>query len=311
MLPFIRLSGKVVGAPPGVQIELAVASASSPDDAAGIRVEPATGAFRTEWMPPGSYTLFAAAEGAPFSAGSAGTLTAVLPVNALSSTSGLTLALQPAVNVPVNLSGLPQNDSATSVALFAVDTSSGNRFSGTQKVTREGINPHDKAPPTGLGSADMWFEALPPGSYPLEIAVSFDQPVFVESARFGSTDLLTDDLFIDSSASSRSIDIVFRTGAASITGTANLKDASHGAVICLIPEKTGMPPKFEHSSGAVNFTFHDLAPGNYRIIAIDGLSLVDFKNPEDLKKLSSSATEIVISPGQNLQLTLEVVTLRD
>ncbi len=300
-LPYVRVSGKITGSPPGVSVQAALFSPSNAENPVALEVDPQTGAFHSPWIVSGSYMLNAVATRGESKNGFASTLEAHQPVSVLSEVTGLTIALQPGVHVPVHISGIPGDESVAQIAVTAKST----------------LGDHaDQASPADENSAaqataEMWFESLSPGTYHLEISASFDQSYFIESARFGSTDLLASDFVVDSSASTRSIDIVFAKGGAAISGTVNLKDSARGAIVCLIPDKFGSAPLFDTAKGSGRFEFQDLAPGTYRIIAVDALSDVDFSSQEGRRKLASSATAISLTPSENLQLTLDVTAVKE
>lgn len=300
-LPYVRVSGKITGSPPGVSVQAALFSVANPENPVALEVDPQTGAFHSGWIISGSYLLNAVATRGESKDGLGSTFEAHQPVVALSEVTGLTVALQPGVHVPVHISGIPGGESVAQIAVTA-KSALGDRV--------DQASPADENNAV-QAAAEMWFESLSPGTYHLEIAASFDESYFIQSARFGSTDLLTSDFVVDSSASTRSIDIVFARGGAAISGTVNLKDSARGAIVCLIPDKFGSAPLFDTAKGSGSFSFQDLAPGAYRIVAVDALSDVDFTTSEGRRKLASSATAISLAPSQNFQLTLDVTAVKE
>jgi hypothetical protein len=258
-----------------------------------MKVNPRTGVFQTDWIPPGKHIIQAIAEDK--SLNPAAPLTALVSVFALSSMSGLNIVLLPAVNIPVHVEGLVRKEdlSRLFVQLSAKDTDA-SRFANP--VTKD---------------RDMVFTFLPQGTYHLDVVSAPDQLYFVESAFSGSTDLLTSDLVVDSSASAHPIEIVLRRGAAGLSGTVNLKDATRGAVICLFPGKSNAKPLFAIADNNGSFRFENLPPGDYRVAAIDSLIDADLSNPDSLKKIFSAGTAISLSPSQALSLALDLVTVEE
>ena len=302
-VPYVRIFGKITGAPQGVPVQAGLLSFGDPDNPISLEVDPQTGSFHSDWIAPGSYSLSAAATQGEARSGFSRDLTAHQSVLALSEVTGLNVALQLGASIPIHVSGLPSKTSLNNLALTAKST-----FGQEDSAT-----PSDQNNPA-QATADMWFESLPQGTYHIAIAapvLESAENYFVESAKFGSTDLLASDFVVDSSASSRSIDIVFQKGAASVSGTVNLKGAAQPAIVCLIPEKFGAKPLFNSTSNFGGFVFQYLAPGPYRIIAVDGFSNADFQSPEGLKKLASSATSISLSPAQNLEITLDLTSVKE
>jgi len=109
----------------------------------------------------------------------------------------------------------------------------------------------------------------------------------------------------------RPIEIVLRRGAATLSGTVNLKDATRGAVVCLFSEKSSAKALFHNAGADGSFRFENLPPGDYRIAAVDSLLDVDFSNPASLKKISSAASEISLSPAQSLALSLDLTAVEE
>ncbi len=281
----------------GTSVQIALVQNGDSEPSSSIKVDPRTGTFQTDWIPPGSYNIYAFAEG-----GQLGQLTAHLSISAMSSISGLNVVLTRSANLPVNVSGLPQQEDLKQIAIYLTSSDSGTTV-GADFASSDSV--------TDFPSADMYFLSLPQGTYHLAVSSAVDGPYYVESARSGSTDLLTSDLVVDSSASARPIEIVLRRGAATLSGAVNLKDAARGAVVCLFSEKSSAKALFHNAGADGSFRFENLPPGDYRIAAVDSLLDVDFSNPASLKKISSAASEISLSPSQSLALSLDLATVEE
>jgi len=295
--PFIQLSGKVSGYLAGTSVQIALVQNGDSEPSSSIKVDPRTGTFQTDWIPPGSYNIYAFAEG-----GQLAQLTAHLSISAMSSLSGLNVVLTRSANLPVNVSGLPQKEDLKQIAIQLTSSDSGTTV-GADFASSDGA--------TDFPSADMYFLSLPQGTYHLAVSSAVDGPYYVESARSGSADLLTSDLVVDSSASARPIEIVLRRGAATLSGAVNLKDATRGAVVCLFSEKSSAKALFHNAGADGSFRFENLPPGDYRIAAVDSLLDVDFSNPASLKKISSAASEISLAPSQSLALSLDLTAVEE
>jgi len=299
--PFVRLSGKVSGYPPGSAVQLYLGRRGDSDAALPMKLDQRTGAFQTDWVPPGTHIIAAIAEG-DSSNGRSTSLSAYLSVSATSSMSGLNLVLAPGVNIPVHVEGLARKEDLAQLAV-QLNSKDTNDIRTAEPVTKD-------ADPT-LPSADMYFADLPQGSYSFDVSSSSDDPYFVESAKSGSTDLLASVLVVDSSASALPIEISVRRGAATLSGTVNLKDGARGAVVCLLSGKSSAKPLFQNAGASGSFRFENLPPGDYRIAAVDSFLDIDFSNPATLKKISSAASGISLSPSQALALNLDLVAVED
>jgi len=295
--PFIQLSGKVSGYLAGTSVQIALVQNGDSEPSSSIKVDLRTGTFQTDWIPPGSYNFYAFADG-----GQLGQLTAHLSISAMSSLSGLSVVLTRSANLPVNVSGLSQKEDLKQIAIQLTSNDSGTTVGADFASSDGGMD---------FPSADMYFLSLPQGTYHLVVSSAADDPYYVESAKSGSTDLLTSDLVVDSSSSGHPIEISVRRGAATLSGTVNLKDATRGAVVCLLPEKSNVKPLFQPAGTNGSFRFENLPPGDYRIAAVDSLLDVDFSNPASLKKISSAASEISLAPSQSLALSLDLTAVEE
>jgi hypothetical protein len=299
--PFVQLSGKVSGYPSDSSVRLFLGLRGDSDAEKMVKLDSRTGLFQTDWIPPGMHIIQAVAEGN--SQSPAAPFTAHLSVLATSSMSGLSIVLLPGVNVPVNVEGWARKEDLSQliVQLSAQDT---GIIQNADPVTKDSdINL------LNLPSAGMYFLTLPQGTYHLDVSSASDDQYFVESARSGSTDLLTNDLVIDSSP--HPIEIALRRGAATLSGTVNLKDAARGAVVCLFPEKSNAKPLFAIAGSNGSFRFDNLPPGDYRVAALDSLADADFSTPASLKKISSAGANISLSPSQALALSLNLVAVEE
>jgi hypothetical protein len=108
-----------------------------------------------------------------------------------------------------------------------------------------------------------------------------------------------------------SVDIVFRRGAATVSGTVTLNDAARGSVVCLFPEKSNAKPLFQNAGANGSFHYENLPPGDYRIAAVDSLLDVDFSNRAAIKKISSAGSAFSLAPSQNLALSLDLVAVKE
>jgi len=300
--PFVRLSGKVSGYPSGASVEVGFDPTNELGDESSVKFDPRTGAFQTDWIPAGTYTIFAAANEADSTAAQRGPLAAHLSVSANSDMSGLNLVLARGMHLPVNVEGLARKEDLLQISV---------QLSSKDTPAIQTAEPVTKDSDPNLLSADMYFLSVPQGTYHLDVSSAAAGPYYVESANFGSTDLLASDLVVDSSASAHSIEIVLRRGAATLSGTVNIKDSASGAVVCLFPVKSNAKPLFQNAGGNGSFHFENLPPGEYRVAAVDSFLDVDFANPASLKKISSAGSEVALSPSQALALNLDLVAVRE
>ncbi len=324
--PFIRLSGTVSGYNPQEQIILMLWDSSGTPQNSEISFDPVTGAFHTKWIPPGVYTLTAQSPGsvsgdefsrlslvygssAHVSVGLGRTPTgmfAILHVNAASSLSGLHLALQSNTNIPVSVRIPPfsnpagQQSPVIQLYLFPKD----NRFRGGVPFS-SAENPES---PQISGDAAGVFAGVPPGVYGLTFAVGgSSNSYYLESATWGSVDLLCDDLVLESSASVPPIEVVFRDDPTTLSGNVSGNLPAQALVVLLADKRTRT--RFLSVDPNGTFTFSGLAPGTYRVFAVDASAPFDYGDPAFLAKISSKIQKVTLAPKQSASINLELATV--
>lgn len=301
-VPFIHLSGAVSGYSPQERFFVTLWGPS------GTPEEPtfnnATGSFQTNWLPPGVYVLIAQADG--FSQDGSGISSlASLRVDATSSHSGLHLALQPAANIPLvihNPSGSnPEYLQSLPLAFALVPKDSGLGFNQLISPTSsQGALP---------GGGQLFFPRVAPGTYELDTESPPGVSLYAESATWGSIDLLHDDLVLDSAASASPIEIVVRDDGAALNGTVSSRDPLPSEQVVLLTEQSKRARLVPVRGG--RFEVSGLAPGPYRVFAIDGSANVDYQDPAFLAKISSKIQEITLTPKQSASINLELASVEE
>jgi len=138
----------------------------------------------------------------------------------------------------------------------------------------------------------------------------------VQSARSGSLNLLEQNLTVAPGSSVDPIEVVLRDDFASLEGSVTFDAENDSATVIAIPEG-GQPQMFgvyhpRPSPGidawhAAAVFATQLAPGNYKILAVDRPDDFEYGNPEVLRKYLSKAREISLVANQHAKIELEVV----
>ena len=117
--------------------------------------------------------------------------------------------------------------------------------------------------------------------------------------------------------------IVLRDDFASLEGKVSI-GASDSAFVIAIPEVASQ--KAQHmlittddaraiANVALNpqgvVTFHQLAPGSYKVLAVDRLDGFEYANPEVLQKYSSKIRDITLAPNQKGSVDLALMRFGD
>lgn len=322
--PFVQLSGIVAGFSPQLPVSLMLWDSSGTPVNTEVIFDSATGAFHTKWIPPGTYTLTAqstlvvSAEGGADSSVTVRSFgyeaihiarnpsVARLPVSATSSMSDLRLALQPTANIPVVLQGLPDTGSGNPLSqLLQLSLLSRENDFGESAHFASLAHPESPASP---GEMDLLFLGIQPGTYELRIEPQPNTSYYAESATWGSADLLRDDLVLDSSGSAPPIYVSVRNDAASLNGSVSSSDPSISALVVLLGDKRNSARLYSVRPGGT-FNFPVLAPGTYRVFAVDTSADFDYQDPAFLAKISSKIQELTLSPKQSATANLEVATV--
>jgi len=302
--PFLRLSGTVSGYGPEQQVALFLQDSLGEPMRQEIAFELTTGAFHTKWIPPGAYTLTAQS----FLQLSADTPRvrssfAIRLVNANSNLSGIHLVLQPTVNIPVEIRGFPSADSeqdqSPRVMLFLVNK---RQSVLAQAHNATPVNPSSDAP---SAASSLVLAGVEPGAYDVKAQV-FRHGTYIESISWGSTDLLHEPLAIDSSGAVPPIDVVVREGAATLAGTVFSGDQPSPGVIVVFPPDDRRSPELAFAGEGGEFVSPNLAPGTYRVIAIENPAGLNLEKQGALRELASKVQEVTLVAGQSATLRLEL-----
>ncbi len=127
----------------------------------------------------------------------------------------------------------------------------------------------------------------------------------VESAKCGGIDLLSNDLMVTAGSQPAAIEITLRNDGATVVGTVALEPSKNTTVLLVQPR--GAKNFVEMVTTAMgNFRFAGLAPGEYSLIASDGLDKLEYMNPEVLNPYLSTAARISLQPHAIANVTLNV-----
>jgi hypothetical protein len=320
--PFIQLSGTVSGYNPQEQVSLMLKDSSDMPENMEVIFDSSTGSFHTKWIPPGFYTLTAQSAGdVSVEASSESPVTinsgrgairvsrssfAHVTLRATSSQSDLHLTLQAMANIPVVLRGLaaPSSEGLQSVPPLPVLISKQNGAAGIISYS-PAPNPQDWPSSVDLR---LLFFGIGPGTYELGIAPQLNTSYYVETATWGSTDLLRDDLVLDSSGSVPPIEITVRDDGATLNGKIFSGDVPPTAQVVLLADKRKTPISLPVNSDGT-FAVSGLAPGVYRVFAVDGSADFDYEDPAFLATISSKIQEITLGPKQSASINLELAAV--
>jgi len=295
-VPLYRISGAVVGGTPGQPCGVRLTDSSGEDIAIGLRMNPMTGVFLSGGVPAGFYTLVANC----FVNGQ-DSFTGRMPLHVDSNIVSVTLSVAPTISIPVSFQRNRTNDGAADA--------NENNPAGTVILTQ-------KQPSSRRGLAWSEQEAdgdkrrivvkrVEPGIYTVDIPPN--PGWYVESARYGSVDLLSEDLTASEGGTTEPIEITLRNDGATASGNVGGRGvAPASGMVLLVPSRA---PRLVKVTPIMNgsFTIDDLAPGSYRVVALDRSDDLEYTNPEALQDYLTKAREVTLGPKQESRLDLELL----
>jgi hypothetical protein len=311
--PFFRIAGTIVGLPSGDRVNLEVL------DSAGLPVGTATtigsnrDTFEMEPLPSGSYTITARDLQQVFFASRS--------LNLSSDVSDVHLAMVPGLVIPATVRlELTHSDTQTDEQGYRRIVSGNTAVGfGIRPLVRLTFFPSSRLltpmqrpfQPGVTGSGDSFvMEHVRPGAY----AVHLDPtgPYYVQSARSGTTDLLREEFTVAPGASVQPIQIVLRDDFASLSGKVSYDARVESAIVLVIPENnpTGTRVRvISHPEGI--FDVRSLAPGAYKVLAVDRADNFAYAEPGVLQKYLSKAHDVTLAPDQTANVELELVHVEE
>jgi len=167
-------------------------------------------------------------------------------------------------------------------------------------------------PETTRSSADknMFFTGVLPGHYELDVESPHGSSFYIESASWGSTDLLRSGFVLASSGDIPPIEIVLHNDGATLDGVVSSRDFLSTVEVVLLNENRKRPQSMSVRDGG-KFEFSGLAPGVYRVFAMDRSAALEYTDATFLAKISSKTREITLSPKQSASINLELATVEE
>lgn len=307
--PFYRITGTVSGYLPEQGVGFEMSSASGQPIGAGIELDQARGTFRSSWVPAGVCTIFAQSQDPKTNQINY----AVQRLNVASDLSGVHLALLPSATIPLNIRvEATRSDAQGSVGSYfhsslggtpvparVLLTSQEHISTNTQQYS-ESVTPEDPTPA---------IRNVAPGVYSVE--VNANGPYYVQSVRSGTSDLLQQSLTVAPGASAQPIEVVLRDDFATLQGNLLFGGESQFATLIIMPadfltNATSQRRNVVMNSGP-SFQISQLAPGEYKILAVESSDALEYGDPEAMSKYLSKALEISLVPNQKAKVDLAVV----
>ena len=142
-----------------------------------------------------------------------------------------------------------------------------------------------------------------PGVY--EVEINTVGPWWAKSVQCGNVDLLSDDLTVTAGAQMPPIEVTLRDDAATVSGTVGPAEQEEQATVLLVqPRGARNVLKAAVTGPDGRFQFQGVAPGDYVMLAFDGVDQLEYQNPEVLSPYLSSAVRISLQPHGTASVNL-------
>ena len=299
-VPVYQVSGTVVGHLPDQGVGFAVFTASGDDIFLPINFNMETGTFKIDGAPAGSYIVRAMSQnGLQSTRGET-------RINVASNLADVRIVLAPSVTIPIVVrtesrvpshnatgevtAGLSSAWNPVSVRLLPTDPNAAEVFSVTERKDGQYVTK---------------LQAVDPGTYTVELMPQ--PPWYVQSATYGQTNLLLDDVYV-ASGQSYAMDIVLRDDSANLSATVKSSDGTPGrAIVVVVPQGGGkLPPRVVRGSGN-EFSVYALPPGDYLVFAFDNIDDLEYANADAYTPYVSQAAHVTLAPNQKAQVSLDLI----
>jgi hypothetical protein len=304
--PVYEIAGVITGMPPGRPAQVELTNSSGEAIGVRVRLNPQDGRFSAQ-APAGTYIIRASARDQQN--GWSGTSTVTVGGNV----SNFRLALQPAISIPIvvktdftktriapadsgvvgfskNARNIRRQSQPASVSLTSLDGNRANSFPMMEPMT---------------DNATSGLRNVEPGRYAVQI--SPHGPWYVQSATYGQTDLLRDDLVVTQGGEAGAMEIVLRDDGGSVNGSVMFDNTPVNAMVLVVPERRSAIPPAQYANESSGFRIHTLAPGNYLLYAFDSIEGLEYSNREALDAYASRATRVSVSNNTSANATLTLI----
>ena len=292
---FYRVSGGVIGAPTQMPVSIQILGLDGERFSGRVQMNPRAGTF-IAFVPKGSYVIKAYARGNKGPQG-----VASQSVNVNGDVAGLSLAFTPLATIPVEVRF--EITQTTNSGSYSKDMQPVN----VMLVSKGSLFANQFLAAAMQGQPESRSYAVTdvePGRYAVQLNPS--GPWYVESARCGQMNLLTEDINIQAGGPEHPIEIVVRDDFATANGTVMLDgQPAHGTVL-LIPEANPRGTVTFPTNPDGRFQRGDLPPGDYKAIAFDRVDGLEYTNTEAMGAYSPWEEPVHISPNGQATVQLEL-----
>jgi hypothetical protein len=288
-VPFVRVSGKVVDMPRGVAQAYATLGSHSMGGGAGNPIKP-DGTFQFWGVDPGKYWLSAGWGGR--TASPVSTETVQIEV-AGSNVDNIELRVLPALNLAGRLlretADAPRPNEQARVSLREIGFAS-------NAGDPEPVAPDDTFKLTNV-AVGKYF-----------VSISRDN-VYVKSIRLGTTEFDGDVLDLSGAPGAADLTLVLSNAVSSISGTAHDGKGNPAEALVILArdrgEETLVVSRSTDAQANGAYSFPNIAPGNYKVIALPREDVDIVRDPFGLAAYDDLMESVEVAPGSKVSMDIE------
>ena len=310
--PVFKVSGSVSGFLPATPNAPQVTTRSGESLAAPVRFDPQTGKFDVE-LPAGSYVLMIRTPD-----GEGNLLSGDLPLTVNSDIENVTLTLGSPMVMPIRVETRATASAAgpesKSAGFFKIQMGGAVRRVRVPALQVRLISSENRLEDSEFqadsNATDGSFAIrnFVPGRYNVDLQPN--PPWYVQSATSGTVDVLREELVLTPGRRPDPLEIVLRDDGAMVSGTIKADGQPTMGSVLLIPEQQSATQiRVMAAAPGGDFLFDRVPPGEYKLLALDTVSDVEFRNAEALGPYLSKAARITVEPNQQANVSVERVTV--
>ncbi len=294
--PVFDISGKLSGPESLQNAFMFIADPTGEQLNLPVHLNQAAGTFEVKSVPAGAYVLHSQA------AFGGHNFTAELPLNVTANITSARLVLEPALAIPV-------------VVRFETtrphsEQEAASKIKGYMPV-RFGLHSGDlrdwyaQPEPTDDPNKFM-LRNIGTGKYVLEVIAVYGG--YIQSAKYGSADLLREEFVVARGTPDTAIEIVMRDDSATLNVGLRADDPLQRTTILVAADFAPLqPPKMQVVLGSGPITISELAPGAYKVFAFDSVGQIEYTNPYALAQYAAKAVPVNLAPNGQAQVSVDPV----
>jgi hypothetical protein len=162
------------------------------------------------------------------------------------------------------------------------------------------------AQPVSKDDPSLVFSGVTPGTYLVRVTPMM--AAYVASLRCGGVDLFRDPLIVPERGQVPPIEVVLRDDGGLVSVHVRSDKPARNGRILLVPEFAPNLPPIDLDIGAAgDREFGGLAPGSYKVFALDSLDEIEYENPEVMAEYNSKAATVDVTVNGRATVSVDLI----